>query len=209
MSSQAVSSRPFEAGTTGWTASDLENPAIEAQWVRGNYEIVEGVLTKMPPAYFVGGNAAFNLMALLKSYSTQRGLNFRLAAEGEIVIDELRVPRCDAVLLSPEDAQKQDRAAAALGKPDAARVRILVPPTLVIESVSPGHEQHDRRTKKTWYAEFGIPNYWIVDAFARTLECLRLEQGQYVVDVQGADDGVLKPSAFPGLVVALRDVWEG
>src|SRR5438552_6337621 len=158
MSSQAVSSRPFEAGTTGWTASDLDDPAIEAQWVRGNYEIVEGVLTKMPPAYFVGGNAAFNLMALLKSYSTERGLNYRLAPEAEIVIDELRVPRCDGVLLSPDDAQRQDRAAAALGKTDRARVRILVPPTLVIESVSPGHEQHDRRTKKAWYGEFVIGN---------------------------------------------------
>jgi Uma2 family endonuclease len=94
------------------------------------------------------------------------------------------------------------------GKPDLNRVRLLVAPTLVIESISPGHELHDRRIKRAWYAEFGIANYWMIDAFGRTLECLRLERDQYVVDVQGEGDQTLTPSAFPGLVIPLRQLWE-
>ena len=54
-----TSSKPFEPGTTGWTASDLDDPAIEREWFRGRYEIVEGVLTKMPPAYFTGGDEPY------------------------------------------------------------------------------------------------------------------------------------------------------
>ena len=43
--------REFEPGTTGWTVADLDDPLIEAAWVAGAYEIVEGVLAKMAPAY--------------------------------------------------------------------------------------------------------------------------------------------------------------
>ena len=52
-----VESRPFLPGTTGWTASDLDDPQIERLWFSGRYEIVEGVLTSMPPAYLAGGSA--------------------------------------------------------------------------------------------------------------------------------------------------------
>lgn len=54
MTPTGTSSRPFEPGTTGWTVHDLDDPEIERQWFEGRYEIVEGVLTKMPPAYFTG-----------------------------------------------------------------------------------------------------------------------------------------------------------
>lgn len=66
MSRAATSSRPFEPGTTGWTVHDLDDPEIERQWFQGRYEIVEGVLTKIPPAYFAGGNVLFNVMHRIK-----------------------------------------------------------------------------------------------------------------------------------------------
>jgi Uma2 family endonuclease len=88
-------------------------------------------------------------------------------------------------------------------------VRILIPPTLIIESVSPGHELHDRRTKKSWYAGFGVAHYWIVDAYARTLDCFRLDAGQYVLHAKGKDAQVLKRLPFPDLVIPLRELWEG
>jgi hypothetical protein len=49
-----VKSKPFCPGTTGWTASDLDDPRIEAKWEWGRYEIINGVLTRMPAAYFGG-----------------------------------------------------------------------------------------------------------------------------------------------------------
>ena len=208
MTLPATMTRRFEPGTTGWTASDLDDPATEREWVKGRHEIVEGVLTTMPPAYFAGGNALINLVALLKAYSKDRGLRFGLAAEGEIVIDEFRVLRADAVLLTPEDQRRQARAVKLAGRPDPKRTRILVPPTLVIESVSPGHESHDRRTKKAWYAEFGVPHYWLVDAYEQTLECFKLDEAKYRVDAKGKGNQIVKRVAFEGLVIPLKDVWE-
>lgn len=84
---------------------------------------------------------------------------------------------------------------------------LTLPPSMVIESIRPGHERHDRQTKHRWYAEFGVPNYWIVDGYRRTLDCLRLERGQYIVDAAGHDQDVVRPSAFAGLTIALRELW--
>ena len=87
-------------------------------------------------------------------------------------------------------------------------MRILVPPTLVIEALSPGHEQHDLKTKKRWYAQFGVPNYWVLDAFTKSLQCMVLEGGSYRTELAARDTEVVQPQLFPGLVLPLARVWE-
>jgi len=207
MPSVSQSLRPFEPGTTGWTAADLEDPEIEALWARGSYEIVEGVLATMPPAYFLGGRATQKLIRIVEDYLEDSGIDADFASEIEIAISPARVLRADAALLTIEDQLGQAAAAKKAGSNDPDRTRLLVPPTLIIESVSPGHESHDRRTKKTWYAEFGVPNYWILDAFARTLECYRLADKTYYLDAQGRDQESVSPPAFPGLSIPLPRLW--
>ena len=84
---------------------------------------------------------------------------------------------------------------------------MMVPPTLVIESVSWGHEAHDRDTKRRWYAEGKIPNYWILDAQEKSLECLVLDGQDYRVDQTGRDRDEVRPAAFGGLVIPLVKLW--
>jgi hypothetical protein len=86
--------RPFEPGTTGWTASDLDDPEIEPCWARGSYEI------------------------------------------------------------------------------------------------------------------FGVPNYWILDAFAKSLECYRLDGTEYRLDAMGKDQETIQPSVFAGLSVSVGKLWQ-
>ena len=207
MTSVAASSRPFVPGTTGWTARDLEDPAIEDQWFQGRYEIIDGVLTTMPPAYFHGNRSLQQLVFILKTSLTARGLPNDFSTEVDLIIDEDRVVVADAVWLTPEDQRLQDEAARRAGKADPKRTRVLVPPTLVIESVSPGHERHDERTKRRWYAEFGVPNYWILDGFARSVKCLVREGSEYRVDAEGRDSADLRPSLFAGLNIPLAQLW--
>jgi Uma2 family endonuclease len=137
----------------------------------------------------------------------QHGPHGSFSIEVDIVVDETRVAVADAVFLSKQERIRQNDASKRAGKIDATRTRILVPPTLIIESVSPGHESHDRLTKRRWYAEFGVPNYWILDAYQRSLECLILDAGVYKVDQSGSNDAELRPSAFSDLVLRLHDLW--
>jgi len=204
----AAEPRPFQPGTTGWTARDLDDPEIERQWFSGRYEIVEGVLTTMAAAYFPGGNATANVIVAVKEHLKHRGLPGRFAVELDIVVDETRISRADAAMLLPADVVRQEQAARNAGRSNSRRTRILVPPTLIIESVSPGHELHDERTKRRWYAEFGVPNYWIVDAYELSFLCLVLRDGSYLDDAVGHGDEAIRPSLFPGLVLSLKEIWE-
>ena len=206
MSLAASETRPFEPGTTGWTASDLDDPEIERLWFAGHYEIVEGVLAKMPPAYFTGGEALYRVMYRITSHVGEKAGSF--APECDIVVDEDRVARADAAYLTPAQKQLQEKAALAAGRRDLKRTRILIPPTLIIECISPGHENHDERTKRRWYAEFGVVNYWILDPFKQTLKCLVLQSGVYIDDAVGKSDDILHPSLFPGLVLRLSEIWD-
>jgi len=51
---------------------------------------------------------------------------------------------------------------------------------LVVEVVSPDDPQRDLVTKRSEYAQAGIPEYWIVDPQAETITVLRLEAASYV-----------------------------
>jgi Uma2 family endonuclease len=197
----------LKPGTTGWTVDDLDNPRIESRWVHGRYEIIQGVLTTMPAAYFEGSVAITKLIFAVMSRLRATNTRGEFATELDIVIDPARVVKGDAAFLSPDDRRRQGEAAAAAGRADVRRTRILIPPTLVIESVSPGHELHDEQTKRRWYAEFGVRHYWILNAFERTLRCLSLRGAAYAEGGAGRESDLVRPSTFPGLVIRLADVW--
>ncbi|GMU59692.1 MAG: hypothetical protein AMXMBFR34_14550 [Myxococcaceae bacterium] len=80
-------------------------------------------------------------------------------------------------------------------------------PELVIEIVSPTSRAHDRVTKVNWYASIGVPEYWIVDADARTLECLKLDGDTYRLAQNAAGDVVFKPRSFRGVSIDLAAFW--
>jgi Uma2 family endonuclease len=207
MSFVETATKPFDPGTTGWTAQDLDDPAIEALWFQGRYEIVEGVLTTMPPAYFAGNEKLQNLVHILQTHTERQGIKGGFAQDVDLVIDDIRVVRADAIFLAPDQKKLQTKAARKAGRKNVLRTRILVPPALIIESLSLGHEVHDRVTKRRWYAEFGVAHYWLFDGEARSLELLELRDGEYHRQAMGRDGDVLKPSLFTGLELKLAEVW--
>jgi Uma2 family endonuclease len=204
-----ATSRAFVPGTTGWTAADLDDPEIEALWVDGRYEIVEGVLTTMPPAQFEGSAPLFRLVKRIDKHFDSAEILGDWGNELDIVVGDDRVGRADVAFLTREQIARQ----AAARKPGQGKRkgilygRVVVPPLLIIESTSPGHERHDRITKRRWYAEFGIENFWILDAFAKTLTCLRLSDGTYEDAGYGKAKQVVKPRAFEGLQIPLGEIW--
>src|SRR5688572_1395211 len=161
--------RPFVPGTTGWSASDLDDPEIERQWERGAYEIVEGVLTTTPPAYFDWGAAVDALIDQIKAHLRRKKQAGRFAQEVDLIVGRKRIARVDAVFMSAADLKEQKQLNAEKGRRRLRYGRLLLPPTLIIESVSIGHEEHDRDTKRAWYAEFGVRNYWLLDAYGESL----------------------------------------
>jgi Uma2 family endonuclease len=81
-------------------------------------------------------------------------------------------------------------------------------PDLVVEVVSPSSRRFDRVKKLQWYAQLGVPEYWVIDAQARTLERLVLGAGIYAIAATHADDETFRPESFPGLEIPLARLWE-
>jgi Uma2 family endonuclease len=46
-------------------------------------------------------------------------------------------------------------------------------PDLIVECVAPDTAERDRGLKRERYARFGVPEYWVIDAEARTVEIYR------------------------------------
>jgi Uma2 family endonuclease len=81
-------------------------------------------------------------------------------------------------------------------------------PDLVVEVSSPSSVRYDRVTKLTWYAAIGVPEYWIVDPAARTLERLVLERERYTIADALGGQSVFRPASFGGLEIPLARLWE-
>jgi Uma2 family endonuclease len=201
--------RRFRVGTTGWNAADLDDPHIEAKWAQGRYEIVEGVLTRIPAAYYDSGLALKRLIRIVDTAIAKTDPDGEAVTEVDLIVGPMRVPVVDAIYLSPSDraAQRSAYAKVPNRRPRMKYGRILVPPTLIIESVSPGHEAHDRVTKRAWYAQMKVPHYWLLTAQERSLECLVLAGPDYRADAAGTENDVVRPSLFPGLVIPLATLW--
>jgi Uma2 family endonuclease len=196
--------REFEPGTTGWSADDLDDPAIEAQWCAGDYEIVEGVLTRMPAAYFDSTIPFGRFIFRVQSYLKEANIPGDFGPETDYVLNPKRVARPDMVYVTPDDLKRNLEEKARRGQRGA---RLRIRPTLAIECVSLGHESHDRELKRTWYAEAGVPNYWLFDAFDCSIEALAPEGKEYRTDCIARNNEGFRPALFPRLVVPLKDIW--
>lgn len=84
------------------------------------------------------------------------------------------------------------------------------PPDLVVEVLSPSTEARDRGIKLERYRHYGVPEYWIVDPDARTLEVWRLSHGARDPQVVADGDTLLWQPLEDGpvLELALADLLE-
>jgi Uma2 family endonuclease len=81
-------------------------------------------------------------------------------------------------------------------------------PDLVVEVLSPSTAAYDRVTKLPVYADAGVPEFWLIDSQAKTVEVLKLQGKKYFVDATLAGDQVLTSNLFPGWQLPLRDLFD-
>ena len=86
--------------------------------------------------------------------------------------------------------------------------RIVGAPDLVVEIVSPSTAGYDRREKQNDYAAAGMPEYWIADPFAHTIEVLLLEEGAYRSQNVLHGDSTLPSRVLPGFPVRVAQFFQ-
>ena len=80
-------------------------------------------------------------------------------------------------------------------------------PDLVIAVLSDSTARYDHVGKMRTYTEFGVKEYWIIDADQKTLEAFELTGDEPVLQATMAESDVFKPKLFPGLEISLSELW--
>lgn len=204
---ETLISRVFEPGTTGWTIQDLDDPEILWLWSEGRFEIVEGVLTTMAPQGFETVDPLEELRRHLERHLDKIRVEGKFYREVDLLLKEDRVPRPDLIFLTAEQRREQKRISRQHGLPLKKYHPVYVTPLLIIESLSIGHERHDRVTKQRWYEKARVPRYWLLTEHERTLVCLALENDRYIEEAVGKGNDSVVTSAFGGLTIKLSEIW--
>ncbi|MGI8552153.1 MAG: Uma2 family endonuclease [Dehalococcoidia bacterium] len=174
-----------------WTYDDYA--AIPEDGKR--YEVVDGVLYIMP-----GPNTGHQTAAV--NFTTFLTIHVRFSGKGRVFAAPYDVE------LGPGDVVQPDVVvvlSANLGIITASR--IIGAPDLVVEIASPGTATHDRRKKQDAYARAGVPEYWIADPYAHTIELLCLEGDAYRSIGVFAGQSTLPSLVIPDLPVRVEQFF--
>lgn len=167
------------------TSSDKPSMILLADWVPGpqqgqwtyndyaalhdgqRYEIVNGVLLMTPAPDGSHQDAVLRIAHYLLTYVEFAGLG------------KVRVAPFD-VELSPRDVFQPDVLVVLNAHLNRVKEKKVVgAPDLVVEVASQSTAAYDRITKHEKYAKAGVPEFWISNPKARTVQVSVLESGQY------------------------------
>ena len=149
-------------GQGQWTYDDYA--AISED---GQYEVVDGVLYMSPSPNVDHQEIIGEIFAHLRSFARTTGLGKVFIAPLDVELSYNNVVQPDVFVLLNEHLDR------------VTHSRVLGSPDLVVEVASPGTVRHDLREKQDAYARAGVPEYWIVNPDAQTVELLVLKNSFY------------------------------
>ena len=155
---------------------------------RNRYELIEGELFVAPAPNIEHQRKAFRLSRILAEHAEARSLGEVFIAPCDVLLDDSTVLEPDIVFVS-KARQSIVTDTCIEGAPD-----------LVVEVLSDSSRTIDRFVKRDRYAEFGVPEYWLLDPFEPRIEVLQLEGRKYrLVGSFGPADTLEASPTFPEL----------
>lgn len=163
------------------------------------HELIDGELIEMSAPSFQHQAVVFELAGQLRNY--MKGKTFRGVAspiDVRLVFAGQNQDRCINVV-QPDLVVVCDRA-----KVD--RRGIVGAPDFVLEVLSPSSQMHDRQLKLNLYEQFGVCEYWIVDAQPQTVDIYRHDGERFLVPERFCFDRNLAVHAVAGLAFDLEEL---
>ena len=157
------------------------------------YEILDGELYVTASPSLLHQRLSKRLQRRLEDYFEDRGLGEVFNAPIDLILAQHDIVVPDLVIVA-EPGQISARAIEGV-------------PLMVVEILSPSTRGRDRGIKMRRYVALGVLHYWIVDPDARTIECWRLEGGEYHLVVNATVPDVLRHPDWPDLTIDLAALW--
>ena len=160
-----------------------------------HYQLVDGDLIMSPAPTFRHQLIIAELANCLFNFVKENRRGKVLFAPLDVILAEDNVFQPDIVYISNERRSV------------IFREGLRGVPDLCVEVLSPSNRELDLNAKRLLYAKHGLPELWLVDPDADTLQLFRLQENhQAPLKVFGANDTLTTP-LLPGFSVGLSEVF--
>jgi Uma2 family endonuclease len=159
------------------------------------YEIVDGVLYMALSPNRWHQDAVLLISHYLVTHVKLKGLGQVFVAPFDVELTSSVIVQPDVLVILNANVEK------------IKVTRVVGSPDLVVEIASPATATYDRRVKYDAYAQAGVPEYWIVDPIAHTVEVLLLEAGVYHSQGVFRGKAILPSTVVPGFDVAAEQFF--
>ena len=175
-----------------WTYADWERLPNNGT----RYEVIDEVLYMAPPPGIPHQSSSNRLATAMTNHADTKGLGYVFTAPVGVRLPTQPVPLQPDIVFVPAAHR------AIIGKQYIEGI-----PDLVVEILSPSNWPYDRNEKFIAYQIAGVPEYWIVDYRAKTIEVFALEEGEYVLLGKWGLADSAASRALAGFQIAVADVF--
>lgn len=161
------------------------------------YELIDGVLFMTPALSTEHQGTSARFVTYLMNHVEFAGIGRVFAAPVDVELAPDTVVQPDVIVIL---------------NANLARItpsRIVGPPDLVVEVMSPSTAGYDRREKQDAYAVAGVREYSVADPSAQTVELLVLDQGDYRSQGVFRGQATLPSQVVPQLPVPVARLFGG
>ena len=144
-----------------WTSTDVRTLINESPRYWPRYELIGGELIVTPSPRFPHQTAAQELWVILRQYRLQQGFGLPMLPPADLELVPGTITQPDVFVLDPHSVDET------VEMPAWADFKRLF---LAVEVISPSSVRTDRITKRDFYLDAGVSEYWIVDVDARMIE---------------------------------------
>jgi Uma2 family endonuclease len=159
------------------------------------YEILEGELTVTPAPGMGHQNVVMMLGTLINNHVLAHQLGRVYSAPTDVQFSDVSVVQPDLLFVSAEH------------QAIILLTHVRGAPDLVVEVLSPSTARRDREAKMKLYAQYEVPNYWLLDPVAREAVAYALQEGDYRQVALAHDDETFSAPPFPDLAIPLGMLW--
>jgi Uma2 family endonuclease len=160
------------------------------------YEVLNGELYMTPPPTTQHQRSSFRLAVKMDNFVREHNLGEVLPAPCGVRLPNQSVPVQPDILFVRNERREIIGEDYIEGAPD-----------LVVEILSPSNWLYDRREKFQAYQEASVPEYWIVDYRAHTIEVFFWEEGVYVLLDQYGPGEFAHSRVLDGFEAAVDEVF--
>lgn len=114
-------------------------------------QLINNNIVMSPAPDFDHQDTVYELAGLLRAYVKEKSLGKVVGAPIDVYLNQTNVYQPDVLFLAKERMHLVQQG------------RVKGAPDLIIEVLSPGTENYDKRTKKKVYEQASVKEYWIVD----------------------------------------------